>query len=86
MANIPEFNRTTYAGEDGEFGLSIASWGAGILYNKDLLARRSAPTTVPTTWDEFLALLTEAEGRRHHPATSSRCRACPPSSRRSSAP
>ena len=58
MANVPEFNRTTYAGEDGEFGLSIASWGAGILYNKDLLKTVGA-ATVPTTWDEFLALLTK---------------------------
>ena len=58
MANVPEFNRTTYAGEGGEFGLSIASWGAGILYNKDLLKKVGAET-VPTTWDEFLALLTK---------------------------
>ncbi len=58
MTNIPEFNRQTYAGEDGEFGLSIASWGAGILYNKDLL-KKVGVETVPTTWDEFLALLTK---------------------------
>ena len=58
MANVPEFNRTTYAGEGGEFGLSIASWGAGILYNKDLL-KKVGTETVPTTWDEFLALLTK---------------------------
>lgn len=58
MANVPEFNRTTYAGDGGEFGLSIASWGAGILYNKDLLKKAGAET-VPTTWDEFLALLTK---------------------------
>lgn len=58
MANVPEFNRKTYAGEDGEFGLSIASWGAGILYNKDLL-KKVGVDAVPTTWDEFLALLTK---------------------------
>lgn len=56
MTNVPEFNRKTYAGEGGEFGLSIASWGAGILYNKDLL-KKVGTDTVPTTWDEFLALL-----------------------------
>ena len=65
MANIPEFNRSTYGGEDGEFGLSIASWGAGILYNKDLL-KKVGVETVPTTWDEFLASADEAEGCRHH--------------------
>ncbi len=58
MADVPEFNRKTYGGEDGEYGLSIASWGAGILYNKDLLKKVGAET-VPTTWDEFLALLTK---------------------------
>ncbi len=58
MANVPEFNRKTYGGEDGEFGLSIASWGAGILYNKDLL-KKVGVETVPATWDEFLALLTK---------------------------
>ena len=40
MANVAEFNQTTYPVEDGAvYGLSIASWGAGILYNKDLLAK-----------------------------------------------
>jgi raffinose/stachyose/melibiose transport system substrate-binding protein len=56
MASVPEFNRKTYGGEGGEFGLSIASWGAGILYNKDLLKKVGAET-VPTTWDDFLGLL-----------------------------
>lgn len=56
MANVPEFNRKTYSSQDGEFGLSTASWGAGILYNKDLL-KKAGTDTVPATWDEFLALL-----------------------------
>lgn len=56
LANVPEFNRKTYSSEDGEFGQSIASWGAGILYNKELLKKAGADN-VPTTWDEFLALL-----------------------------
>ena len=56
MANVPEFNRKTYSSHDGEFGLSTASWCAGILYNKDLL-KKAGTDTVPATWDEFLALL-----------------------------
>jgi raffinose/stachyose/melibiose transport system substrate-binding protein len=56
MATVPEFNRKTYGSDGGEFGLSIASWGAGVLYNKDLL-KKAGTDSVPTTWDEFLTLL-----------------------------
>jgi raffinose/stachyose/melibiose transport system substrate-binding protein len=56
LKNVPKFNQTTYSGPDGAvYGLSVASWGSGILYNKDLLAKAGA-TTIPQTWDEFLAL------------------------------
>lgn len=56
LKNVPKFNQTTYGGPDGAvYGMSVASWGAGILYNKDLLAKAGA-TTIPATWDEFLAL------------------------------
>ncbi|TWD83460.1 carbohydrate ABC transporter substrate-binding protein (CUT1 family) [Kribbella amoyensis] len=56
LANVPDFNKTTYSGPDGAvYGLSVASWGAGVLYNQDLLAKVGA-TSVPKTWDEFLAL------------------------------
>lgn len=56
MANVPEFNRKTYSGEDGEYGMSTSSWGAGILYNKALLAKAGA-TSIPTTWDELLTVM-----------------------------
>lgn len=55
MSTIPEFNQQTY-GEDGAvYGASVASWGAGIAYNKELLAQVGADS-VPATWDEFLQL------------------------------
>ena len=70
LKNVPKFNQTTYGGSDGAvYGLSVASWGAGVLYNKDLLAKAGA-TTIPQTWDEFLALchkLKDAAGRLHDP-------------------
>lgn len=56
MADVPEFNRKTYSGDGKEYGLSVSSWGAGVVYNKALLSKAGA-STVPTTWDDFLALL-----------------------------
>jgi raffinose/stachyose/melibiose transport system substrate-binding protein len=55
MSTIPEFNQQTYGKDGAVYGASVSSWGAGIAYNKDLLAKVGADT-VPTTWEEFLAL------------------------------
>lgn len=60
---LPEFNRETYGRDGAVYGLSLASWGAGVMYNKDLLAQVGYDSP-PETWDEFLELCEElqAEG------------------------
>jgi raffinose/stachyose/melibiose transport system substrate-binding protein len=55
MSTIPEFNQTTYGKDGAVYGASVSSWGAGIAYNKELLAQVGADT-VPATWEEFLEL------------------------------
>jgi raffinose/stachyose/melibiose transport system substrate-binding protein len=41
---------------DGKvYGLSISSWSGGVMYNKALLAKAGA-TSLPDSWDGFLAL------------------------------
>ena len=55
VAGLPEINRTTYGRDGAVYGLSLSSWGAGIMYNKDLLAKAGA-TEPPATWDAFLEL------------------------------
>jgi raffinose/stachyose/melibiose transport system substrate-binding protein len=57
MAGVAPFNKQTYSGGGRVYGMSLASWGAGVLFNKELLAKVGA-TDVPATWDEFLALCT----------------------------
>ncbi len=57
MAAVAPFNKQTYSGGGRVYGMSVASWGAGVLFNKELLAKVGA-TDVPATWDEFLALCT----------------------------
>ncbi|WP_349426083.1 ABC transporter substrate-binding protein [Microbacterium sp. LWS13-1.2] len=59
-AKVPEFNRTTYGRDGAVYGLSLASWGAGVMYNKDLLAEVGYDGP-PDTWDEFLVLCEELQ-------------------------
>jgi len=48
-------NRDAYAADGKAYGLSLASWGGGILYNK-ALTDKVGMTAAPRSWDEFLAL------------------------------
>ena len=48
-------NRNAYGVDGKAYGLSLASWGGGILYNR-ALTDSVGMTTPPTSWDEFLAL------------------------------
>ncbi|GEK21421.1 ABC transporter substrate-binding protein [Cellulomonas xylanilytica] len=55
VENVEPFNLETY-GRDGKYyGLSLSSWAAGYLYNKELLAQVGYDA-VPETWDEFLEM------------------------------
>ncbi|WP_154792003.1 ABC transporter substrate-binding protein [Occultella kanbiaonis] len=60
MENAAEFNTRTYSADGRAYGLSLASWGSGILYNEDLLAEVGADSP-PQTWDEFLALCADLQ-------------------------
>jgi raffinose/stachyose/melibiose transport system substrate-binding protein len=58
LANVPEFNQQTYGADGAVYGLSLSSWGGGVMYNEDLLAQVGADAP-PETWDEFLDLCGE---------------------------
>jgi raffinose/stachyose/melibiose transport system substrate-binding protein len=60
LANVPEFNQQTYGRDGAVYGLSLSSWGSGIMYNKELLAKAGADAP-PETWEEFLDLSRDLE-------------------------
>ncbi|MBT2568844.1 carbohydrate ABC transporter substrate-binding protein [Arthrobacter sp. ISL-85] len=55
IGNIADAAKATYTKDGKVYGAATASWGGGILYNKDLLAKVGF-TNAPATWDEFLTL------------------------------
>ena len=55
MAKLTQFNKDTYGKDGRSYGASISSWGGGIVYNKELLAKAGVQE-FPQSWDEFLAL------------------------------
>ncbi|MGC0369563.1 ABC transporter substrate-binding protein [Microbacterium sp. SLBN-111] len=58
ISNISDAAQQTYSSNGKVYGAAIASWGGGILINKDMLAKVGY-TTPPATWDQFLDLGTK---------------------------
>lgn len=56
MKEIPELNKAAYGSDGAAYGLSMASWGSGIGYNKKMLAKVRDGSGLPETWDEFFPL------------------------------
>jgi len=55
IGNLADAAKATYTKDGKVFGAATSSWGGGILYNKDLLAKVGF-TNPPKTWDDFLTL------------------------------
>lgn len=55
MEPIADLNRETYSTDEGTYGMSVASWGGGVVVNQDLLDSVGV-TEFPTDWDGFLEL------------------------------
>lgn len=55
ISNVAKASRDTYTKDGKVYGAATASWGGGILVNKDLLAKVGY-TDAPKTWADFLTL------------------------------
>ncbi|MEP6478936.1 MAG: extracellular solute-binding protein [Rhodoglobus sp.] len=54
-SNLADAAKATYTKDGKLYGAAVASWGGGILYNKDLLAQVGY-STPPATWEDFIDL------------------------------
>lgn len=66
MSGIASFNKAAYSAKDRDYGMSTSSWGGGVLYNKDLLAKVGV-TKPPATWEGFLALCAQLKDAKITP-------------------
>lgn len=55
ISNVADAAKATYTKDGKVYGVAVSSWGGGILYNKDLLAKIGF-SEPPATWTDFLAL------------------------------
>lgn len=56
MANIADFNKSTYSRDGVVYAMSVSSWGAGIIYNK-ALTDAAGMTEPPASWEELVTLM-----------------------------
>lgn len=56
MENVAEFNKETYSADGEAYAVSTSSWGAGIVYNKEL-TDAAGMTEPPATWEDLLQLM-----------------------------
>ncbi|UFS59939.1 ABC transporter substrate-binding protein [Subtercola endophyticus] len=66
MADSAQFNKDAYTIDGKNYGLSVASWGGGVMYNQDLLAKVGY-TTPPQSWSEFLDLCSKLKAAGINP-------------------
>jgi len=55
VSNLADAAKATYTKDGKLYGAAVSSWGGGIIYNMDLLAKVGV-TTPPRTWPRFIAL------------------------------
>ena len=55
ISNVADAAKATYTKDGKVYGVAVSSWGGGILYNKDLLAKVGF-SEPPATWADFLTL------------------------------
>lgn len=58
ISNLAQASKDTYSKSGKVYGAAVASWGGGILINKDLVAK-AGYTGAPKTWQEFIDLGTK---------------------------